>query len=52
LLSGEGLAGLCERWRSCLLIREQEGDAGKFVLTGNGSWHLSAMLEELEALRI
>ena len=49
LLCGKGLDGIIGRWRDCLLIREKEDDAHIFGLTGNGSWHLCAMLEELEA---
>jgi coproporphyrinogen III oxidase-like Fe-S oxidoreductase len=48
LLHGKGLTGIIERWRSCLLIREKKEGSDIFELTGAGSWHLRAMLEELE----
>ena len=48
LLCNKGLDEIIERWRDCLLIREKEDDAQVFELTGAGSWHLRAMLEELE----
>lgn len=44
----EGVTGTIERWRDCLLIREKEGHNDIFELTGSGSWHLCAMLAELE----
>jgi coproporphyrinogen III oxidase-like Fe-S oxidoreductase/sulfatase maturation enzyme AslB (radical SAM superfamily) len=50
LLRGEDLTDIVERWRDCLLIREKEDDNNIFELTGNGSWHLCAMLEELGML--
>jgi hypothetical protein len=48
LLCNKGLDEIIERWRDCLLIREKKDDAQVFELTGAGSWHLRAMLEELE----
>ncbi|MDR1489916.1 MAG: radical SAM protein [Desulfovibrio sp.] len=48
LLCAEELDGIIGRWLDCLLIREKKDDSDMFELTGNGSWHLCAMLEELE----
>ena len=51
LFLGNGLEGLLDRWRGCLLVREKENAGGLLGLTAGGSWHLCAMLEELEGLR-
>ncbi|MDR2801245.1 MAG: radical SAM protein [Desulfovibrio sp.] len=48
LLCAEGLNGIIERWLDCMLIRDKKDDSDMFELTGSGSWHLCAMLEELE----
>jgi coproporphyrinogen III oxidase-like Fe-S oxidoreductase len=48
LIGGRDLADAFERWRACLLVREKPGDPSQLQLTGTGSWHVSALLDELE----
>lgn len=48
LFRGNDLDEMQKRWRDCLLVREKKDDAGLLGLTAGGSWHLCAMLEDLE----
>ncbi|MDR2549544.1 MAG: radical SAM protein [Desulfobulbus sp.] len=48
LLRAAGLAEKATHWRQCGLLRARNDEPDLFSLTGSGSWHLCAMLEELK----
>ncbi|WP_310600611.1 radical SAM protein [Desulfobulbus sp.] len=48
LLRAAGLAEQAAHWHRCGLLRARTDEPDLFGLTGSGSWHLCAMLEELK----